>query len=181
MCSTKFTHICALLFCVLSMTSCYTLQIPTTSNTGQLQNYPYAYIIPTSSTVSVSSGVYGTQYGVFGGGSSTTTNPTEVIAGYLMKKGVIILPEPTPKLQSNILIVTYGYLGKRQLSLFAQSNIVLIQFRDAKTQQLVASCEAEGCGDNEAQGILQAITRALDTLFDNTPQTQSLTEKKIAK
>lgn len=86
--STKFIHTCILLLCVFLMTSCYTLQVPITSNTGQLQNYPYAYIIPTNSTVSMNSGVYGTQYGVFGGGHSTTTNPAEVIAGYLMKKGL---------------------------------------------------------------------------------------------
>ena len=160
------------LFCLLSMTSCYTLQVPTTSNSGQLRNYPYIYIIPTSS-VSGSSGVHGTQYGVYGG-ATMTTNPSEVIAGYLMKKGFTILPELTPELQSKTLIVSYGHTGKRQLSLFAYSNIVLIQFRDAKTHSLVASSEAEGCGDNEAQDILQAITRALDALFNNTPQAQLL-------
>lgn len=152
-----------LLFCICAMVSCYTLQVPTTSNSGQLQNYPYVYIIPTSS-VSGSSGVYGNQYGVHGG-ITTTTNPSEVIAGYLMKKGYVILPELVPNLQSKTLVVSYGHTGKRMLSLFAYSNIVLIQFRDATTHDLIASSEAEGCGSDEAQDILQAITRALDALF----------------
>lgn len=160
---TKVVHVVALLFFLLSMTSCYTLQVPTTSDSGKLQNYPYVYVIPTSG-VSGSSGVYGNQYGVYGG-QTTTTNPSEVIAGYLMKRGLTILPEITPDLQSKTLIVSYGHTGKRQLSLFAYSNIVLIQFRDAKTHELVASSEAEGCGSDEAQDILQAITRALDALF----------------
>lgn len=145
------------------MTGCYTLQVPTTSNSGKLQSYPYVYVIPTSG-VSGSSGVYGNQYGVYGG-QTTTTNPSEVIAGYLMKRGFTILPEITPDLQSKTLIASYGHTGKRQLSLFAYSNIVLIQFRDAKTHELVASSEAEGCGSDEAQDVLQAITRALDALF----------------
>ncbi len=172
--NTLHIHLGIALFCLLSMTSCYTytLQVPTTSNSGQLRDYPYVYIIPTSS-VSGSSGVYGTQYRVRGG-ETMTTNPSEVIAGYLMKKGFTILPELTPELQSNTLIVSYGHTGKRQLSPYAYSNIVLIQFRDAKTHSLVASSEAEGCGDNEAQDILQAITRALDALFNNTPQAQLL-------
>ncbi len=161
---TKVVHIVAALFFLFSMTSCYTLQVPTTSNSGKLQDYPYVYVIPTSG-VSGSSGVYGNQYyGVYGG-QTTTTNPSEVIAGYLMKRGFTILPEITPELQSKTLIASYGHTGKRQLSLFAYSNIVLIQFRDAKTHELIASSEAEGCGSDEAQDILQAITRALDALF----------------
>ena len=80
--STQVLHIIVLLFCLSSMTGCYTLQVPTTSNSGKLQSYPYVYVIPTSG-VSGSSGVYGNQYGVYGG-QTTTTNPSEVIAGYLM-------------------------------------------------------------------------------------------------
>lgn len=160
---TKIVHLIALPFFLLSMTSCYTLQVPTTSNSGKLQNYPYVYVIPTSG-VSSNSGVYGNQYGVYGG-QTTTTNPSEVIAGYLMKRGYSILPEVTPNLQSSTLIVSYGRTGKRRLSLFFNSEIILIQFRDAQTQQLVASSEAEGCGDNEAQKVSQAIMRALNALF----------------
>ena len=160
---TQVGHIIILLFFLLSMTGCYTLQTPTTANSGKLQNYSYVYIIPTSSVYG-SSGVYGNQYGVYGG-QTTTTNPSEVIAGYLMKRGFTILPEITPELQSKTLIASYGHTGKRQLSLFAYSNIVLIQFRDAKTHELIASSEAEGCGSDEAQDVLQAITHALDALF----------------
>lgn len=160
----RIIHVGVLLFCLLAMSSCYTLQQPTINNTGQLRNYPYVYIIPTSS-VSASSGVYGNQYGVYGG-KTRTTNPSEAIAGYLMKKGYAVLPTITPEWQSQTLIVSYGHTGKRSLSLFAYSNIVLIQFRDAQTNELIASSEAEGCGSDEAEDILQAIKRALDALFN---------------
>ena len=95
-----------------------------------------------------------------------TTNPSEVIAGYLMKKGYTILPELTADLEEKTLVINYGHLGKRRLSLFSHSNIVILQFRNAQTHELVASSEAEGGnGANEANDILQAITRALDALF----------------
>lgn len=153
-----------ILTCVaLSLVSCYTLQVPTTTINGQLENYAYAYVIQTSS-VTGSSGVYGNKYGVYGG-TTKTTNPSEVIVGYLMKCGYTILPEIDPNLADKTLIVNYGHTGKRQLSMFAYSNIVMIQIRDAKTHNLIAQSEAEGCGADEAEDILQAINRALDSIF----------------
>ena len=152
-----------LLLTAITFTSCYTLQVPTTSVAKDLHNYAYAYVIQTSA-VTGSSGVYGNQFGVYGG-STKSTNPSEVISGYLMKRGYAILPELDPNLADKTLIVNYGHTGKRQLSLFAYSNIVLIQFRDAKSHELVAQSEAEGCGEDEAADILQAIHRALDSIF----------------
>ena len=160
----KTIRFCLLLLCVSSMTGCYTLQVPTVSNPGNLRDYQYAYIIPASG-VSASYEVSGNQYGVYGG-KMITTNPSEVIAGYLMKKGYTILPELTADLEEKTLVINYGHLGKRRLSLFSHSNIVILQFRNAQTHELVASSEAEGGnGANEANDILQAITRALDALF----------------
>lgn len=153
------------LFVALSLTSCYTLQAPVTTVHSNIHNYAYAYVIQTSS-VTGSSGVYGNQYGVYGG-TTKTTNPSEVIAGYLMKCGYTILPQIDPNLADKTLVVSYGHTGKRTLSLFAYSNIVMVQFRDAKTHELIAQSEAEGCGDDEAADILQAINRALDSIFKN--------------
>lgn len=152
-----------LIFAAMSLTSCYTLQVPTTSVAKNLNSYAYAYVLPTSA-VTGSSGIYGNLYGLYGG-TTKSTNPSEVISGYLMKRGYTILPELDPNLAEKTLIVNYGHTGKRQLSLFAYSNIVLIQFRDAKTHELVAQSEAEGCGEDEAADILQAIHRALDSIF----------------
>jgi hypothetical protein len=121
------------------------------------------YVIPTSGVTS-SSGVYGNQYGVYGG-STRTVNPSEVISGYLMKKGYTPLPSVDPSLADNTLIVSYGYTGRRQLSIFSYASCVMIQFRDAKTHELVATCEGEGCGEDETEDILQAIYSALGVIF----------------
>lgn len=145
------------------LTGCETLKVPTADIKGNVSNYYYVYVVPTSGVTS-SSGVYGNQYGVYGG-STRTINPSEVIAGYLMKKGYTTLPSIDPELADKTMIVSYGYTGRRQLSLFSYASCVLIQFRDAKTHELIVSCEGEGCGSDETEDILQAINNALSVAF----------------
>jgi hypothetical protein len=145
------------------LTGCGTLNVPTADVRGNIYKYNYVYVIPTSGVTS-SSGVYGNQYGVYGG-STRTVNPSEVISGYLMKKGYTPLPSVDPSLADNTLIVSYGYTGRRQLSIFCYASCVMIQFRDAKTHELVATCEGEGCGEDETEDILQAIYSALGVIF----------------
>lgn len=148
----------------LLLTGCGTmLKVPTADIKGNVYKYNYVYVIPTSGVTS-SSGVYGNQYGVYGG-STKTVNPSEVISGYLMKKGYTTLPNVDPNLADNTMIVSYGYTGRRQLSLFSYASCVMIQFRDAKTHELVATCEGEGCGEDETADILQAIYSALGVVF----------------
>lgn len=147
----------------LALTSCSVLKVPTVEIKGNVHNYTYAYVIPTSGVTS-SSGVYGNQYGVYGG-STKTINPSEVISGYLMKKGYTIIPSVTPELAEKAMIVSYGYTGRRQLSLFAYASCIIIQIRDSKNHDMIASCEAEGCGEDETADILQAINKGLDTIF----------------
>ena len=146
----------------LTLTSCSALKVPTAEIKGNVLDYPYAYVIPTSGVTS-NSGVYGNQYGVYGG-RTKTINPSEVISGYLMKLGYTILPSISPELADKTLIVSYGYTGRRQLSLFSYPSCI-IQMRDAKTHNMVASCEAEGCGEDETAGILQAIYKGLDKIY----------------
>lgn len=147
--------------CIL--TGCSVLNVPTADVKGNVYKYNYVYVIPTSGVTS-SSGVYGNQYGVYGG-STKTVNPSEVISGYLMKKGYTTLPNVDPNWAENTMIVSYGYTGRRQLSLFSYASCVMIQFRDAKTHELIASCEGEGCGEDETADILQAIYSALGVIF----------------
>lgn len=137
---------------------------------GELENYKYVYVIPTggvTSSAGTSGAVFGSQYGVYGGvygGPTRTVNPAETIKGYMMQMGYTVLPEVTPEFADKTMIVAYGYTGKRQLSPFAYASGVMIQMRDAKTQNLVASVEAEGCGTDEADDILQAIHTAIERL-----------------
>lgn len=152
------------IFTAMTLTGCGAmLKVPTADIKGNVNAYVYAYVIPTSGVTS-SSGVYGNQYGVYGG-STKTVNPSEVISGYLMKKGYTVVPSVTPDLAERTLIVSYGYTGRRQLSLFSYASCIIVQMRDAKTHEMVASCEAEGCGSDETEDILQAIYSGLNSIF----------------
>lgn len=82
-----------------------------------------------------------------------------------MKKGYTPLPSITEQLADKTLVVSYGYTGRRQMGLFSYASCIIIQIRDAKTHQIVASCEAEGCGADETDDILQAIYSGLDSIF----------------
>lgn len=163
----------AIVLYALTLTGCYTLHRPvvTTSGSEQVTDYQYAFIIPTGSvtgssgSVGMSYRIYGTNlsYGVYGN-NTQTANPSEIIAGYLMKQGYTILPEISPDLAERTLVVSYGQTSKEQQFIGYAQNII-IQFRNAKTHNLVTSCEADGYSENDATTILQAITRALDAVF----------------
>lgn len=156
-----------ILICILitfSFASCgFMINVPTASVHTNLRNYTYVYVIPTAPVTS-SSGVYGNVYGVYGGSTKTVT-PSETINGYFMKKGYTPLPSITEQLADKTLVVSYGYTGRRQIGLFSYASCIIIQIRDAKTHQIVASCEAEGCGADETDDILQAIYSGLDSIF----------------
>ena len=152
------------IFTAMTLTGCGAmLKVPTADIKGNVNAYVYAYFIPTSGVTS-SSYVYSNQYTVYGG-STKTVNPSEVISGYLMKKGYTVVPSVTPDLAERTLIVSYGYTGRRQLSLFSYASCIIVQMRDAKTHEMVASCEAEGCGSDETEDILQAIYSGLNSIF----------------
>jgi hypothetical protein len=157
-----------LFFCALvamfAFASCgVMLKAPVASVKSNLYKYNYVYVVPTSGVTS-SSGVYGGQYGVYGG-QTKTINPSETISGYLMKIGFTPVPSVTEELADKTLVVSYGYTGRRQLGLLAYASCIIIQMRDAKTHQMVASCESEGCGSDETDDILQAIHSGLNTIF----------------
>ena len=140
------------------------LNAPVASVKNNLYKYNYVYVVPTSAVTS-SSGVSENIWGVYGG-QTKTVSPSETISGYLMKVGFTPVPSVTEELADKTLVVSYGYTGRRQLGLFAYASCIIIQMRDAKTHEMVASCEAEGCGDDETDDILQAIYSGLNAIFE---------------
>ena len=154
--------ILSLIVIALVMTSCYTLNAPVTQYKGNLYNYSYVYVVPTAAVTS-SSGVYVGQYG---GYETKTISPSEAISGYLMKKGYTSVPSVTEEIADRTLVVSYGYTGRRSLGLFTYASCIIIQMRDAKTHEIVVSCESEGCGSDETEDILQAIHSGLNKIFE---------------
>ncbi len=136
--------------------------VPTAKISGDLSRYQYVFVVPTSGVTS-GGGVYSTGYGVYGG-ETHTVNPSELITGYLMKLGYSALPSIVPDLAEHTIVVTYGNTGTSSV-LVAKSGVI-IQVRDAKTHQLIATSEAEGTSlEDETYAVKRAIYRALDNIF----------------
>ena len=149
---------------ILLMNACAPLRTPVILKNAPIERFKYVYISPTKELTSSTGSTYGGQYGVYGSSTTKSVNPSDVIAGMLIQKGYVILPELNPELAKKTLIVNYGESGKRNRGL-GYTIEVTIQFISAATNELVSSCTAEGQGETEADDIRQAIRRALNGLF----------------
>jgi hypothetical protein len=143
---------------------CAPLQQVSIMRVDKIENYKYIYITPTNRINSSSGAVYGNQYGVYGGSSSKSINPSEVISGVLLKEGFMQLPELKPELINETLIINYGESGRRPRG-FGYTIEVTIQFLSAKNNTKVCSCTAEGQGETEVDDIRRAINRCLSGLL----------------
>ena len=122
--------------------SCTALRLPVIVKNAPIETYKYAYISPTKELTSSSGGTYGGQYGIYGSSTTKSVNPSDVIAGELIKEGFIILPELKSELSNETLIVNYGESGRRNRGL-GYTIEVTIQFISAETKQMICSCTPE--------------------------------------
>lgn len=160
--SLKWPTICAV--CILFIFGCTVLKKPIVTKNGDIEQYKYVYIQPTKElTSSATSGANGYVYA-----TTKSVNPSDVIAGVLMKKNYTILSEIKQELLEKTLVVTYGESGRRKTGLGGYTIEITIQFSDAKTSKLIAVCTAEGQGTTEADDIREAINRALSSLLSET-------------
>jgi hypothetical protein len=101
------------------------------------------------------------------GGVTRTTNPSDMMSGFLMQKGFTILPQLDQNKLAETLVLSYGETGHRDVGFLwlSTSTGIIIQFRDAQTNDLIASAEAEASGSTEADDVRYAIEKALDAIF----------------
>ena len=148
----------------LLISSCAPLKAPTIIKNDTIEGYKYIFITPTNNLTSGAGAVYGGQYGTYGGSTSKSVNPSDVITGILIKDEFIRLPNLKTELLDETLIVNYGESGRRNRAL-GYTIEVTIQFISAKSNALICSCTAEGQGETESDDIRQAITRCLSELL----------------
>ena len=142
------------LFIILVATllfSCRALTYSTIVN-HSIKDYKYV-LLPTSA---------GAYYGTDGYGMKTA-GPNELIAGNLMSNGFIRLDKLENHLMDETLIVTFGESGRYNRG-WGYTIEVTIQFISAESNDLVCSCKAEGQGSTEADDVIMAITRCLESL-----------------
>ena len=161
----KLTNV-SIILCLFAylLTGCASMRPPVINTfDDSINNYRYFYITPTGDYTS-SAGVYGNQYGVYGGTTKSTT-PASIISGILIKNGFVQVNEVKPDKAKETMVVNFGETGRRNVNL-GYSIEVTIQFVSAYTQQPICTCTAEGQGETEADDVREAIQRALKPLFD---------------
>ena len=133
---------------------------------SSLENYKYVYITPTAGLTS-GSGAYSGGYGPYGGYGfmqSKSVNPSDIIAGVMIKNGFTRLSEIDPELVDKTLIVNYGESGRRNVFLGYAIEVTL-QFLSAETHEVLCTCTAEGMGETEVDDIRIAVNKALKEIF----------------
>ena len=156
-----------LFLAAIVLTACGALKPTTCSVQPTFYKYRYVYIMPTGS-VTGSTGVY-TSYvdNRVHGGVTRTTNPSDMMSGYLMQKGLTILPQLDEAKKAETLVLSYGETDHRDVGFLwlSTSTGIIIQFRDAQTNDMIASAEAEDYGSTEADNVRYALRKALEAIF----------------
>lgn len=154
----------SLICLVLVVNGCSPLKAPTVVKYDTIESYRYVYIIPTKEFTSSVKSAYGNNNSLYSNSVAKSVNPSDVIAGILMKEGYMVLPVLRQDLVDETLIVNYGESGRRNKGL-GYTIEVTIQFVSAKDRKLVGYCTAEGQGETEVDDIRKAINRALASMF----------------
>ncbi|MBO4308030.1 MAG: hypothetical protein J5848_06955 [Bacteroidales bacterium] len=149
----------------LLFASCVSLQPVRVTRNSSLDQYTYFYITPTETKTGSSGGVYGNGYGVYGSSRSKSTNPADIISGYLIKRGLVRLPEIKSDLADKTMIINYGETGRRSTGLGGYTIEVTLQILSAKTSEVICVVTGEGQGETEADDIRIAINRCLEEIY----------------
>lgn len=148
----------------LLFASCVSLQPVRVTRNSSLDQYTYFYITPTETKTGSSGGVYGNGYGVYGSSISKSTNPADIISGYLIKRGLIRLPEVKSDLADKTMIINYGETDRRS-TLTGYTIGITLQLLSVKTSEVICVITGEGQGETEADDIRIAINRCLDEMY----------------
>lgn len=152
----------ALILLLVLLSGCGILRPSVTIIKDNFKNYKFVYVPSTQSLQSSSSYSFGSVSYPY----SKSVNPRDVIAGRFSKYGFVIVNSLEDRFRKETIIVNYGQSGKRDL-LFGYALEVTLQIQSAETGELLATVSAEGKGSTEADDIREAITRAVDALFNN--------------
>lgn len=154
----------ALIICT-AFESCLTLRPITITGNRSLQGYRYAYVVPHATKVSTKKNYDSDDKGNSAGIKSVS--PSDIITGFLIKQGFVILPEVDSRNAAQTIVVNYGESGRRT-ALFDSATEITIQLLSASDNKLLCTGTAEGDGSSEADDIRIAINRCLSEIFKDT-------------
>lgn len=163
-----------LLIALLS-TSCITTNVklknPDVIKNESIAGYKYVYITPTKDFITLKSNVSSKDNSDVGYIKSESVNQYNLISGFLMKKGYIIIPELSEEKRSSTMIVSCGISNMRKAN-YALTTILIpemtIQLLSAQTMEVLSISTAEGFShvDDSIEERQVAIMNALNALFN---------------
>ncbi len=151
--------------CALVLCGCATSRYSSVNRVASIEGYRFFYVLGTNEVVSIDTSVG--RADEFGNASASTYinafNPSDVIVGYLMKKGYIRAPKLDREQAHKTLLVSYGESGRH----WGNIAEVTIQFIDASTHELIASTTAASGGiKSDSDKLRDAILKSLQNLFE---------------
>ncbi|MCR5588707.1 MAG: hypothetical protein K6F72_03730 [Bacteroidales bacterium] len=153
----------------LLLSSCLSLAPTTITRHASLDGYKYFYVTPTSERSAVTGGTYGHNGNVYGSTRSNSVNPADLIAGYLMNRGYVRVPEVKQQNAAQTMIINYGDGNSREGFWEERAVEVTIQVLNGETNELICVCRADDKGGDEARAITRAINKCLDEIFLQRP------------
>ena len=148
-------------------TSCLSVAPTSISRSGSLEGYRFFYVTPTAERNSVNGDTWGTRGNTYGSTTSSSVNPADLIAGYLMGRGYVRVPEVKKEDAAQTMVINYGDGNMREGAFFDQRAAeVTIQILNGQTNALVVVCKAEEKSNNEAKATRLAIEKALNEIFN---------------
>jgi hypothetical protein len=166
----KKTH--SLLLCfvgTLLLSSCLSIAPTSISRMGSLDGYKYFYVTPTSEHSSVTGNTYGNKGNVYGSTRSSSVNPADQIASYMMNRGYVRVPEVKAKDAKQTLVINYGDGNYREGFFEDRAIEVTIQILNGETNELLCLCRADAKASNEANAIRLALDKGLNEIFLTRP------------
>lgn len=161
----KFIKILSVIICSALLWGCVSLAPTTITRNQSLDGYKYVYITPTAERNSVSGATFGGSYGIYGATSSNSISPSELIAGFLMNRGYIRVPEIKKENANVTMIVNYGDGNMRYEGLGNHAIEVTLQLLNAETNELICIAKADAIGNTDSDAIKNAIDKCLNEIF----------------
>lgn len=161
----KFIKILSVIICSALLWGCVSLAPTTITRNQSLDGYKYVYITPTAEKNSVSGATFGGSYGIYGATSSNSISPSELIAGFLMNRGYIRVPEIKKENANVTMIVNYGDGNMRYEGLGNHAIEVTLQLLNAETNELICIAKADAIGNTDSDAIKNAIDKCLNEIF----------------
>lgn len=149
----------------LLFSGCLSLAPTTITRHASLDGYKYFYVTPTAERSSVTGGTYGSKGYVYGSTKSNSVNPADLIAGYMMNRGYVRVPEVKQQNAAQTMIINYGDGNSREGFWEERAVEVTIQILNGETNELICVCRADDKGNDEAKAITRAINKCLDEIF----------------